>query len=103
MAKPFTISLSHRLGKDEATRRVQSGLSTVRNRFSSHITIAEERWTDSHLEFRINALGKSATGTLEISEERMILCVELPLFLNLLARKATARIEKEGQLLLEKK
>ncbi len=103
MAKPFTVSLSHRLGKDEATRRIQSGLSTVRSRFSGHITIAEELWTDSHLDFRINALGKSATGTLDVSEDRITLSVELPTLLNLLARKATARIEKEGQLLLDKK
>ncbi len=103
MAKPFTISISHRLGKDDATRRIQSGLGTVRSRFSSHITIAEEQWTDSHLEFRILALGKSATGTLDVTEEKIHLSVELPLFLNLLARKAAGRIEKEGQLLLEKK
>ncbi|MGQ3676007.1 polyhydroxyalkanoic acid system family protein [Xanthobacter sp. TB0139] len=103
MASPFKVSLPHRLGQAEATRRIQTGLSTVRARFGSYITIAEEQWDASHLDFRIIALGKTATGTLDVTEDTIHLSMELPTLLNMLARKAEPMLRKEGQLMLEKK
>lgn len=93
----------HRLGKAEATRRLQAGLSTVRDRFSRHITITEEVWTGAHLDFRIAALGQSAAGTLEVADDAVHLSVQLPFMLDLIARKAKDVIQKQGRILLEKK
>lgn len=103
MGQPFTASIPHRLGKAEATRRLQAGLSAVRDRFSRHIAITEEVWTGGHLDFRIAALGQSAAGTLEVAEDAVHLCVELPFMLDLVARKARDLIHKQGRILLEKK
>ncbi|MEP9354965.1 polyhydroxyalkanoic acid system family protein [Xanthobacter sp. KR7-65] len=103
MGQPFTASIPHRLGKAEATRRLQAGLSSVRERFSRHISITEEVWTGEHLDFRIAALGQSAQGTLQVADDAVHLSVELPFMLDLIARKAKDLIQKQGKLLLEKK
>lgn len=104
MAKPpFTASIPHRLGKAEATRRLQAGLTTVRDRFGRHVTIVEEVWTAEHLDFRIAALGQAANGTLDVSDDAVMLSVELPFLLDMLARKAQDLIKKQGTLMLEKK
>lgn len=103
MAKPFTASIPHRLGKAEATRRLQAGLTTVRDRFSRHISIVEEVWTGEHLDFRIAALGQAASGTLQVTDEAVHLSVELPFMLDLVARKAKDLITRQGRLMLEKK
>lgn len=103
MGQPFTTSIPHRLGKVEATRRLQVGLTTVRSRFGRHISILQEVWTDEHLDFQIVALGQTAGGTLDVTEEAVHLSVELPFLLDLLARKAQDLIKKQGRLMLEKK
>ncbi|MFG1292957.1 polyhydroxyalkanoic acid system family protein [Xanthobacter versatilis] len=103
MVQPFTASIPHRLGKAEATRRLQVGLTTVRSRFGRHITILQEVWTGEHLDFHIAALGQTASGTLDVTDEAVQLSVELPFLLDLLARKAQDLIKKQGRLMLEKK
>ncbi|MBB6306832.1 polyhydroxyalkanoic acid system family protein [Xanthobacter tagetidis] len=103
MAQPFTASVPHKLGREEATRRLQSGLTTVRDRFASHVEIVEERWTDGHLDFRVAVMGQHASGTLDVLDEAVNLSVELPFFLSMLANKAKDLVMKQGQILLEKK
>ncbi len=103
MGQPFTASIPHRLGKAEATRRLQVGLSGVRERFSRHISILEENWAGDHLNFRIAALGQTASGKLQVADDAVHLSVELPFMLDLVARKAKDLIQKQGRLMLEKK
>lgn len=103
MSKPFTASVSHRLGKEEATRRLQSGLTGVRARFGQHFSVLEERWTGEHLDFHIAVLGQDARGTLDVDEEAVHLCVELPFLLNMLANKGRDMLKQQATLMLEKK
>ena len=103
MAQPLSISIPHRLGKTEATLRLQSGLSVVRGQFADKVEVIEETWTDSHLAFHIAVMGQQARGELEVVEDAAHLKVELPWFLQFMADKATALIQKQGQTLLEDK
>lgn len=103
MSKPFTASVSHRLGKEEAARRLQSGLSGVRERFGQHFNVLEERWTDEHLDFHIAVLGQDARGTVDVDDEAVHLSVELPFLLNMMANKAKGMLKQQATLMLEKK
>jgi len=103
MGQPFTASIPHRLGKAEATRRIQAGLTGVRDKFGRHISILEEVWTAEHLSFRIAALGQTAHGTLEVTDDTVLLSVELPFLLDIAARKARDLITRQGRLMIEKK
>lgn len=103
MAQPLTVSIPHRLGKDEATRRLQKGLTAARGRFADKLVVEEEIWTDSHLAFRIAVLGQKAQGEMNVAEDAVHLSVELPWFLQMMAQKAKDMIQKQGHLLLEKK
>ncbi len=103
MTKPLTVSISHRLGKAEAVRRLKSGLGSVRSDFGHVFTVHEETWTGDALSFRISALGQAASGTLDVREDHVLLEVRLPWLLHQIAEKAQALIRKRGQLLLEKK
>ncbi|MFG1301639.1 polyhydroxyalkanoic acid system family protein [Xanthobacter sp. V3C-3] len=103
MGQPFTTSIPHKLGKVEATRRLQAGMTGVRERFGRHISILEEVWTDDHLSFRIAALGQTAQGTLDVTDDAIHLSVELPFLLDLAARKARDLITRQGRIMIEKK
>lgn len=103
MSAPLTVSIPHRLGKEEAVRRLQSGLAKVRVNYGHLFNVQEETWTDNRLQFRVSALGQAVSGTLEVLEDRVDLQVFLPWLLARLAGAIQPLVRKEGTLLLEKK
>lgn len=103
MSQPLVVSIPHRLGKEEAVRRLQSGIGKVRVNYGHLLAVQEEAWTDNHLQFRVSALGQAASGTLDVLEDRVDLQVHLPWLLARLAGAIQPLVRKEGTLLLEKK
>jgi len=103
MSQRVVVSIPHRLGKEEALRRIQGGLGRVRTNFGAHLQVMEENWTGEHLDFRVGVFGQSSGGTIDVADDHVRLEVELPWLLAQLAEKAKALIQKQGQLMLEKK
>jgi hypothetical protein len=103
MSKPLVVSIPHRLGQDEALRRIKTGLRDVEQKFGQFFRIDEQTWTDNRLQFRVNALAQTVSGTIDVREEEVRLEVVLPWLLAKLAEAIQPLIRKEGTLLLEKK
>jgi hypothetical protein len=103
MTAPLVVSIPHRLGKEEAVRRLKTGLGQARTSFSHLMSIDEEVWNGDSLTFRLRALGQSAGGTIEVQEDHLRLEVALPWLLSKMAERLVPAIRKEGALLLEKK
>jgi hypothetical protein len=103
MTKPFIVSIPHRLGKDEAVRRLKTGLGGVRTNYAHLFAVEEEIWTDDRLQFRVRALGQVASGTIDVADDHVDLQVYLPWLLAKAAELIQPLVRKEGTLLLEKK
>ena len=103
MSQPLVVSIPHRLGKEEATRRLKTGLANARTNYAQWLTIEDEIWNGDSLQFQVRALGQSANGKIDIFDERVQLEVSLPWLLGKLAEKLVPAIRKEGTLMLEKK
>ena len=103
MSKPVVVSIPHNLGKEEATRRLQTGFGKARETFSAVLTTFEGDWTGHHADLRIGMLGQTANGTVDVADDHVRLEVQLPWALAIMADKAKAMIQKQGQLMLEKK
>src|SRR5947208_13758687 len=103
MSAPLPLSIPHRLGKDEAVRRLKSGLGDVRSNYGHIFAVEEEIWTGEHLQFRIRALGQVASGTIDVADQYVTLQVFLPWLLAKIASAIQPLVRKEGTLLLEKK
>jgi hypothetical protein len=103
MSKPLVVSIPHRLGKEEALRRLKNGLGSASANFGHLFKIEEETWTGSHLQYRISALGQVASGSIDVAEDHVRLEVLLPWLLAKLAETLQPLIRREGTLLLEKK
>jgi hypothetical protein len=100
---PLVVSIPHRLGKEEAVRRLKAGLGQARSGFSHLISVDDEAWNGDCLTFRLRALGQSASGTIEVQEDHLRLEVALPWLLAKFSERLMPAIRKEGTLLLEKK
>ena len=103
MSDPLVVSIPHRLGRDEALRRIKSGLAGARTQFANLLTIQDEIWDDNRLSFRASALGQVASGTIEVLDAQVVLTVQLPWLLARFAQAASQLISREGTLMLEKK
>jgi hypothetical protein len=103
MSKPLVVAISHSLEKDEALRRLKSGLGSVPATFHHVLAVQEEVWTGDHLQFRVSALGQVASGTIDVAEDHIRLSVALPWLLAQFAKKMQPLIRTQGQLMLEKK
>jgi hypothetical protein len=103
MSEPLVVSIPHRLGRDEALRRITSGFAGARAHFAHLITISQERWDDNRLSFHASALGQTASGVLEVRDDCVVVSVELSWLLAQFAKAASKAIRREGTLMLEKK
>jgi len=103
MSQPLIVSIPHRLGKEEALRRIKTGLGTVRTSYGKVLAIEEETWTGDRLAFRVAGLGQRASGFIDVRESDVQLEVTLPWLLQKIAERIAPTIRKEGVLMLEKK
>lgn len=103
MSKPLVLSIPHRLGKEEAVRRLKGGLGSVSTNFGHLFSVQEQTWSDDHLQFRISALGQIASGSIDVADDRVRLEVLLPWLLAMLAETLQPLIRRQGTLMLEKK
>ena len=103
MSKPLVVSIPHNLGREEAVRRMKSGLAGARTQYGHLLTVNEETWNDNQLTFRVTALAQAVSGNIDVTDDHVRLEVMLPWLLAKLAERAQAVIGDKGRLMLEKK
>lgn len=103
MPEPLVVVIPHRLGKNEALRRIKDGIGRGRNEFARLLTIEQETWSGDRLTFGVKALGQRATGIIDVSEQAVRLEVTLPWLLARFAHAVQRVVGHKGQLMLEKK
>ncbi len=102
MSAPLVVSIPHRLGREEATRRLKTGLTRAASSVPV-LKVEEERWEQDRMIFRIRALGQAASGHLDVADDHVRLEVTLPWLLQRFAEVAQVAIRNRGNLLLSKK
>jgi hypothetical protein len=102
MSAPLVVSIPHRLGREEATRRLKGGLTSAAASVPM-LKVDEERWQDDRMIFRVRALGQAASGHVDVEDDHVRLEVTLPWLLQRFAEAARSAIQKRGNLLLTKR
>ena len=103
MTKPFIVSIPHQLGAAEAKRRLETGIEQAKEQYAGKLAVIDNRWTGDHLDFTVSAMAQTVSGAIDVTEEQVVLAVQLPWYLALLADKVQPLLRQKGQLLLEKK
>src|SRR5260370_7632796 len=65
MSAPLVVSIPHSLGREEAMRRLKTGLTRAAASVPV-LKVDEERWEDNRMIFRVRALGQVAAGHLAV-------------------------------------
>ena len=100
--EPITVTISHRLGRDEAKHRIDAGFGKIRADIEPYVSRLEYRWeSDYTLELHATAMMQTITGKIEIYEDFIKIELGLPRLLHMIAKTIAGRIEKTGATLLE--
>jgi len=102
MSAPLVVSIPHRLGREEAARRLKTGLTRAAASVPV-LQVDEERWEGDRMVFRVRALGQAASGHVDVAEDHVRLEVTLPWLLQRFAEVAQVAIRNRGKLLLTKR
>ena len=102
MSAPLVVSIPHSLGREEAMRRLKTGLSRAATSVPV-LSVDEERWEDNRMIFRVRAMGQAAAGHVDVADDHVRVEVMLPWLLQRFAEAAQAMIRSRGDRLLTKK
>src|ERR1700739_2263501 len=102
MSAPLIVSIPHRRGRGDATRRLQAGVTRAATT-APVLTVDEERWEGDRMVFRVRALGQAASGHIDVADDHVRLEVTLPWLLQRFAEVAQVAIKNRGNLLLTKR
>jgi hypothetical protein len=68
VAEPVIVTIPHRLGKEEAVRRLKTGFAKLHSGFGAQLAVVDDNWTGDHLDFRATILGQTTSGTVDVGE-----------------------------------
>jgi Putative polyhydroxyalkanoic acid system protein (PHA_gran_rgn) len=98
--EPITITISHRLGRAEARRRLDNGLGHIRAQLTPLVSTLDYAWTGDRLTFSLSAIRQAITGRIDVEDDIVRVELGLPLLLRSLADMIIKRIRNEGAHLL---
>jgi putative polyhydroxyalkanoate system protein len=101
--KSVKVSIPHRLSREEARQRLETGFTDLRKQYGANIAQMDDRWTGDHMDLRASAFGQSITGRLDVRDTSVDVEVDLPWLFAMLADKIKGQVVQAGQKLLEKK
>ncbi len=102
MSKAITLTIPHDLGRAEARRRIDGGFGDLARHLGGMGSVTKT-WEGDRLSFAFSVMGEAISGIVEVADKTVRLEVLLPGLLGLIAGKVKGRLQKQGQLLLEKK
>ena len=103
MSQPVQVDLPHRLGKEEARRRIAANIHKLETQIPGGAKV-QSSWSGDRLNLEVQAMGQAVTGDLDVEESRVRCKLVLPGMLAMLARPIEAMLTSKGsELLLEDK
>ena len=104
MSRPINVDLPHKLGRDEARRRIAGNIDQLAGQIPGGAADVKSRWEGDTLHLDIGAMGQSIGAEITV-DERVVHCkFELPGMLAMFAGPIEAFLRRKGgDLLLEDK
>ena len=100
MSQPIEVDLPHKLGKDEARRRIANNVHKLEEHIPGGAQV-QSGWVGDQLNLDVAALGQSVTATIDVEETKVRVKVLLPPMLGMFSGLIQAGLQKKGDVLLE--
>ena len=104
MERPIDVDIPHKLGRDEAHRRIANNIHKLRDHIPGGASHIDSNWSGDRLNLTIHAMGQAAEAQIDVEETKVHCRIQLPGMLALFAAPIEAMLKaKGGDLLLEDK
>jgi hypothetical protein len=102
MPQPLVVSIPHGLGKQEAKRRLDSGINRIGPELAGLVSTLDHSWADDTLNFRAVAMWQTISGRIEVLDDAVRIEIDLPWIMRLLGDTITKQVRGRGLAMLEK-
>jgi putative polyhydroxyalkanoate system protein len=100
MSQPIEVDLPHKLGKDEAHRRIANNVHKLQEHIPGGAQV-QSGWAGDQLNLDVAAMGQQVTATIDVQENVVKLRVLLPPMLGMFSGMIQAALKRKGDVLLE--
>ena len=100
MSQPIQVDLPHKLGKEEARRRIAGNVHKLKDHIPGGADV-QSAWNGDQLRLDIGAMGQSVSAAIYVMEDKVHLQVVLPGMLGMFSGVIQAALQKKGGVLLE--
>ena len=102
MSNPMTVDLPHKLGAEEARRRIERNVGKLTDHIPGGAQVGS-RWTGNRLDLDISAMGQQVAAQIDVQESVVRLTIDLPPALTFFRGMLEPFIRSQGAQLLEDK
>jgi hypothetical protein len=104
MHRPIDVDLPHKLGRDEARRRLATNIHKLKDHIPGGATHVDSSWVGDRLNLNVHAMGQSVEAQIDVEDAKVHCRIQLPGMLSLFAAPIEAMLKAKGSdLLLEDK
>ena len=100
MQQPIQVDLPHKLGRDEARRRIANNIHKLKEHIPGGAQV-ESSWVGDELDLSIQAMGQAINAKIGVEETVVRVRVLLPGMLAMFAGPIEAMLQNKGNVLLE--
>ena len=102
MPRPLIVSIPQQLGRQEARRRLDTGIARLTPELGVILNGLDYHWQNDTLHFTGTAMWQRITGRIEVLDDTVRIEIDLPWVMQLLADTIAKRVRSRGIALLEK-
>src|SRR6185295_6042547 len=102
MSGPISVDLPHRLGAEEAKRRIAANIGNLAGHFPGGAQVRSS-WQGDRLSLGVDAMGQQVDAALDVQESLVRVTVMLPPALAFFGKAIEAGLRRSGPQLLEDK
>ena len=100
MAQPLVVDLPHRLGAEEARRRIAGGIGKLADHLPAGAKVDSD-WTGNRLNLRVSAMAQDVTAHIDVLETTVRVELLLPGALSFFGKPIEALLRRKGTEMLE--
>lgn len=102
MERPIEVDLPHKLGKEEARRRIADNVHKLKDHIPGGSAHVESAWAADTLALNVHAMGQAVQAEITVEEQHVRCKMLLPGMLSFFAGPIEAALNSKGsELLLE--
>jgi hypothetical protein len=99
--QPLIVSIPHHPGRDEAKRRVDTGIARVRSELDAFVNALDYHWEADTLHLSAQAMWQTISGRVVVLDNAVRVEIDLPWLIRLIGDTIGQQVRERVTLMLE--